>query len=207
MCLSFNIYIIMRIYVRHAEKEYVNGDAEQFKHDPSIIEQSYSKCQSKANDLIYRYGIPFAIVCSPYKRTRETALKMREEILNKHNINVPIKIDIKLSEFLGNHRNDKLDVDDMTFKFNPPHPENFHQMDSRVRWHNDIFKSLDDSSEVIWYVTHGFIINRVGNAMGFKLPHRISYLSSVAFRPNAPRHHCELNDGSSGYWSLIYRET
>lgn len=196
----------MRIYIRHADKEYSNGDAEVHKHDPPTTEGSHGHCHHKAAELVQRYGLPFVIVCSPYQRTRETALRMAEFVKVKYSLEVPIKVDVRLSEYLGNRREEALDVRGETLRHDPPHPEHFHEMDSRVRWHNDIFRKLDDFPEVVWFVTHGFIINRIGNAMGFKIPHRISYLSSVSFLVPQARSEtrCELNNGA--YWSTIYRD-
>lgn len=191
----------MRVYIRHADKEYSNGDSETHKHDPGILIDSPEYCCKKASELIKRYGIPFVIVCSPYKRTRETAIEMVDFIQNTYATTVRIRVDVQLSEYLGNRRDENLDVTTQTRKFNPPHPETFHEMDSRVRWHNDIFRKLDSFPEVVWFITHGFIINRIGNAMGFKLPHRISYLSTAAF---GPTNKCEFSNGPN--WSTLYRE-
>ena len=191
----------MRIYIRHADKEYSNGDSETHKHDPGITIDSPDYCHMKATELIKRYGIPFVIVCSPYKRTRETAIQMSEFISTTFSSTVKIRVDVQLSEYLGNRRDEKLDVTADTLNFDPPHPETFHEMDSRVRWHNDIFRKLDDFPEVVWFITHGFIINRIGNAMGFKLPHRISYLSTATFGPS---NQCELSNGSN--WTMLHRE-
>ena len=194
----------MRVYIRHADKEYSNGKSESCKHDPPITENSPTHCYLKSRELISRYGLPFVIVCSPYRRTRETAIKMMEYIKEKYKLDIPIKIDTRLSEYLGNRQNEKLDVTNDTLKYEPPHPENFHQMDSRVRWHNDIYSKLDEYPEVVWFITHGFIINRIGNAMGFKLPHRISYLSSATFLPNSQKYRCEINSGP--FWTTLYKD-
>lgn len=194
----------MRVYIRHADKEYNNGKADLYIHDPSITENSETHCYLKACELISRYGLPFVIVTSPYLRTRETAVRMAEYIKTKYGINIPIKVDIRLSEYLGNRQTEKLDVTDDTNKYKPPHPENFHEMDSRVRWHNDIYCKLDEYPEVVWFITHGLIINRIGNTMGFKLPNRISYLSSATFLPNSQTNRCEINSGP--FWTTLYKD-
>lgn len=171
----------MRIYIRHADKEYKNGNSEVYKHDPGITNESMMFCQLKCDEMIIKYGIPLAIVCSPYKRTRETAIYMAQHLKMRYKIDVLLKYDIRLSEYLGNQKSDDIDVTEETKKYNPPHPESFHQMDSRVRWHNDMFRDLDFQNEIVWFITHGLIINRISNSMGFKLPHRIPCLTSVSF--------------------------
>ncbi len=168
----------MRIYIRHAEKEYCNGQSTAWAHDPSITATGYQQTQKLAIDLIEQWGYPKYIICSPYRRTRETAIALLEVIKNGGS---ELKYDVRLSEYLGNRRNEKLDVTVETLCYNPPHPETFFQMDTRVRWHNDDMKALDDENTVVWFISHGFIINRIGNAMGYKLPKRLPYLSTVIF--------------------------
>ena len=170
----------MRIYIRHAEKEYCNGQSTAWTHDPSITAAGYSQTQKLAVHLIEQWGYPNYIICSPYRRTRETALALLEVIDN--NGATELKYDVRLSEYLGNRRNEKLDVTAETFNYDPPHPETFFQMDTRVRWHNDDMKAFDDEKTVVWFISHGFIINRIGNAMGYKLPKRLPYLSTVIFK-------------------------
>ena len=169
----------MRIYIRHAEKEYCNGQSTAWAHDPSITSTGYEQTQKLALQLIEQWGIPNFIICSPYRRTRETALALLK-IINNNGL-TELKYDVRLSEYLGNRRNEKLDVTNETLEYNPPHPETFFQMDTRVRWHNDDMKALDHENTVVWFISHGFIINRIGNAMGYKLPKRLPYLSTVIF--------------------------
>lgn len=167
----------MRIYIRHAEKEYSNGESEIYKHDPNITNNGREKARRVAKFLIDKWGVPDMIVCSPYERTRETAKEMAS-IIDK---DIKIKCDVRLSEYLGNHKEDELDVKRETEKYNPPHPEIFFEMDSRVLLHNDEMQELDDSEMIVWFITHGIIINRIANAMGFTLKRRFPYLGAITF--------------------------
>lgn len=165
----------MRIYIRHAEKEYSNGNSGSFRHDPGIIDDSH-KIQILATQLVEQWGTPYMIVCSPYRRARETAMKLAAALNNS----VMVKCDVKLSEYLGNHYHEPLDVTDETQQYHPPHPEHFFQMDTRVRQHNDEMRDLDHSELVVWFVTHGIIMSRIANCVGYHLKRQIPYLSSFS---------------------------
>lgn len=182
----------MRIYIRHADKQYSNGHATACSHDPSITEDGYIKTLMLGENLIKRWGFPDYIVCSPYRRTRETAEALAKVVRDRGGNEIIVKYEIRLSEYLGNHRDRNLDVNEITSLCNPPHPENFFQMDSRVRYHNDEMRELDYQNINVWFVTHGFIINRLGNAMGYKLPRRMPYLGSAIFSGDKNETICHL---------------
>ena len=61
----------MRIYIRHADKEYENGKAMSCVHDPSITEDGKINTIRTAQELVSKYGIPDMIICSPYRRARK----------------------------------------------------------------------------------------------------------------------------------------
>jgi len=155
-----------RIYVRHADKEYVNGDADMYKHDPGITERGVEKSKMVAEHLIEQWGIPNRIVVSPYRRTRETAKVMRSVIGKK----IPIHVDREVSEYLGNHREVDIDVTESTLVHDPPHPETFTDMKNRVKsHHHKITKYTKKTSGVIWIITHGLIMRQVASLIGIKM--------------------------------------
>ena len=150
----------MRIYIRHGPKEYRNGYSSDLKHDPGLTEQGKFEAQKCGGRLLKKYGLPSLIVCSPYKRARETAEKMLEGIEFIFRINKlvydksqapKIVIDSDLSEYLGNHYSEKLDVSAETEKYKPPHPECFRDFCARVKHHNDKYSYLDNGNEPFWY--------------------------------------------------------
>lgn len=179
---------VRRIYIRHAEKEYSNGDSDMYKHDPGITERGVQKSKMVAKYLIDKWGIPSKIISSPYKRTRETASVMKSVIsgpvISSKTISAPpgyekrpdpikIVIDRDVSEYLGNHRNIPIDVTESTLTYDPPHPESFSEMRLRVRTHNDkITNSLSGSGNrtgPIWIVTHGLIIKELAALIDIKM--------------------------------------
>jgi broad specificity phosphatase PhoE len=164
-----------RIYIRHADKEYANGDANLYKHDPGITSEGIAKTKMVASHLVNLWGPPDRIIISPYRRTRETAIIMHSVLKNK----VPTHIDTTVSEYLGNHRTVPIDVTESTLIHDPPHPESFVQMKSRVKTHHDNITSYAKKKKkgVIWIITHGIIIKRVASLIGVKMPKEFPNLS------------------------------
>ncbi len=80
---------MVRIYIRHSEKAYDNGKSEIYKHDPPITSRGQDAAENMSRFLCDKYGMPICIVCSPYRRTRETAIAMRSVLSS----NVPLKCD------------------------------------------------------------------------------------------------------------------
>lgn len=144
----------IRIYLRHADKLYSNGHSETYKHDPGIVDTEEKRIVAMANYLISQYGIPTAVICSPYLRTRQTAGHI-VTALKQRGHDVPLYVDVRISEYLGNRAQDILDVTPDTAQYHPPHPERFHQLDRRVEEHNAY------APENAWYITHGLVIDRL----------------------------------------------
>lgn len=166
-----------RIYIRHADKEYSNGDADMFVHDPGITEKGGEKSKMVAVHLIEQWGIPNRIIVSPYRRTRETAKIMRSVIGKK----IPIHVDRELSEYLGNHRGIPIDVTESTLAHDPPHPETFEDLTNRVKsHHNKITKYTKKTSGVIWIITHGLIMKQVAALIGIKMPREFPSLTCLS---------------------------
>lgn len=166
-----------RIYIRHADKEYANGDADMYKHDPGITTKGVEKSKMVAKHLIEQWGIPNRIVVSPYRRTRETA-KVLRSVLNKK---VPIHVDRDVSEYLGNHRGIPIDVTESTLAHDPPHPETFVAMKKRVKsHHNKITKYTKKTNGVIWIITHGLIMKQVASLVGIKMSKEFPSLTCLS---------------------------
>jgi broad specificity phosphatase PhoE len=161
-----------RIYIRHADKAYNNGEHTTDRHDPPITNHGANQARLLAEFLIQTYGLPEAVVCSPYRRTRETAIAMVSAIVTLTGRNMPIKCDVDLSEYLGNHPNEQLDITDGTRIFSPPHPERFSDLDRRLRHHNQIMRVLDNTPAPVWFICHGIIITQLARLNGVTRPTR-----------------------------------
>ncbi len=165
-----------RVYLRHADKEYSNGSSDIFKHDPGITENGMIKTKKIFNELVKQWGLPTRIVSSPYRRTRETALVLNSCLEKPFE---EIYIDVNLSEYLGNHYKVALDVTSQTKNYEPPHPENFSELNERVFKHNIHARKRANELDngVIWYVTHGLIIKQLTYLIGINLQKQLPPLT------------------------------
>jgi broad specificity phosphatase PhoE len=177
----------MRIYIRHSDKLYKNGDR---GHDPPLTTKGRAKVEPLGRALVERYGVPLIIISSPFLRCRETSELLHRAIYEKTGKRVGIKCDREISEYLGNHADKPLMVNEITQLYNPPHPETFYDMEDRVHKHNDKMRDLDHDPRPVWIVTHGLIMNRLIAFMGFKPLKEISTLTFIVFhqrRGDKPR--------------------
>ena len=157
-----------RIYIRHADKEYMNGYGEIFKHDPDITEYGMERTKKVAKKLVENWGKPNRIVSSPYRRTRETALVLNSCLDQPFE---EIFIDTTLSEYLGNHKGVPMDVTPNTKVYHPPHPETFDDLNKRISYHNILARRRANelNNGIIWYVTHGLVMKQLANMIGLRL--------------------------------------
>ena len=170
----------MRIYLRHAEKEYDNGQAEAYKHDPGLTKAGQKQAIQTSLALAKQYGMPSCILCSPFKRARQTALVMKMALEKVGQRKIKVFCDAMLSEYLGNRRDEQLDVTAETAKYNPPHPEKFYQLKQRVQEHEEYASSAYAGTN-IWLITHGIVIKELAKYLEpeLKLPRRLPNLSGI----------------------------
>lgn len=143
-------------FIRHGVKEYENnkGPYGSYQHDPDIKD-----FQNTIVFDLYNKNKFKQIVCSPYKRTRNTAMKIKE-LLEKNNIYVDLIIEPLAAEYLGNQRpqGHYADVDPETFSLFEPKlgVENIAMLKKRLK----IFKNkLVNAKTDLLVVTHGFNIS------------------------------------------------
>lgn len=171
----------MRIYVRHAEKEYNNGQSIIHPFDPPATERGIEKASALADKLYSSFGAPTLIVSSPFLRTRQTASAIRSRLFEKTGIAVPIVCDKRVGEYLGNHR---ISGDDGLFThqtkdLDPLLEDNISHFNSRLREHNDIMGSLDKDHFSFWIVTHGLVIKKLSRFNGCFFPGYPAFLSGI----------------------------
>lgn len=144
-----------RIYIRHGDKAYGNGKVEKYKHDPPLTIIGVKEMTTLTLSLLEKYRLPQYIISSPYRRCRESAGHIIKTIYLNTGKEIPLFIDVNVSEYLGNHKKSRLDVYPETMKYNPPHPETFHNFRQRIIDHDS--KCPDN----VWVVTHGIVIDTV----------------------------------------------
>lgn len=179
----------MRIYIRHAHKSYKNGqplvekskvrtNREQrfsYAHDPPLTREGRKAAAKLAEELLSKYPTPAHIITSPYLRARETAAIMAGVIVKKYSpTTIQISCQAELSEYLGNHNRESLDVAPSTAKHSPPHPETFFQFRARIAEHYKSWLEADEETDVTWIITHGIVINELLHTHYHKRP--IPYL-------------------------------
>jgi len=155
------------IYIRHSEKLYKNGNNINFQLDPGLTDNGKINALIKFTELL-KYGIPSKIYCSPYLRTRETAIISQYVVKQHSNVDVEIIIDNLLSEYLGNQKNVNFekDVKPETAQYNPPPPENWGEYMNRITQH---FNNNQNTNDVIWFITHGLLIKNIAFLNGVKI--------------------------------------
>lgn len=166
----------MKIFIRHAEKAYLNGTASSpidKKHDPPLTENGKKSCIEKAKTLVETYGVPKMIISSPFRRCRETAENLKIGI-GSSGKDIKIVIDTRISEYLGNHRNSNLDITEETAVYGIRHPESWKQFTVRIKEYvEEIKKNVEskdskdskpeetEDNNIIWVVTHGVVIQSI----------------------------------------------
>jgi len=151
------------LYIRHAEKEYKNGNNDEFSLDPDITEKGKIDALNKFKLLLDEYGPPEKIISSPYLRTRATAQIAQSVILEQINLQIKIEYDNKLGECLKNHPNKDLTVclRPETLIHNPIHPE------TNIQFNNRIYNHKSKSNT--WYITHGLNIYTIASMKKCKI--------------------------------------
>lgn len=185
------------IWIRHGNKLYCNGKAPDGyrQHDPPLKEDAKEDIYKKVDSLLYEFGFPDRIICSPFLRTRQTVEIMLEHlyILNvKKASNITVEMDMNISEYLGFQKPyfNEADVDEETSNLSKTKillGESLKSLNFRVKEHISKLNLFEDKSEIIWVITHGIILNNVYYSLTKisgkpkQLPDRPPSLSHVDF--------------------------
>lgn len=179
------------IWLRHAEKAYSNsrGPKDQPLHDPPILETENDRIVLASTDLVKRFGPPSYIFTSPFRRARETAIKMHQALgLAGHRRPDAIEVDIRVEEYLGHQKpaGGKPGLDPETSKHTTAIlGETSEALFQRVKDHIELLSIPDTLFKLspvtpgppenltVWVITHGIVITKVQEqllAMAAKLP-------------------------------------
>lgn len=139
-------------FIRHGIKEYDNNKGPEgcYQHDPDIYDFENTVVFDLYNKNKFKQ-----IICSPYKRTRSTAMKIKE-LLERNNIYVDLIIENSIAEYLGNQKpkGHFADVDPETFSLFEPKlgVENIKLLKKRLKEFKNKISKLNTNLLV---VTHG----------------------------------------------------
>jgi broad specificity phosphatase PhoE len=158
----------MLIWIRHAPKEYANGKgptgSKQYDSPVDFNFDTIMDIEDLVNTLIKSYGKPTRIVTSPFLRTRQTSLYIREYIKDKYNHSPDIQMSKDVSEFLGFCRrveNPQENFQSETFAYmdkNVRFDETQSELRQRVNNHINEVRNYDGCT---WIVTHGIVMSRI----------------------------------------------
>lgn len=145
------------IYLRHSNDNYSNPTA---IHDQRAVPGKEHEITAVVKFLIETYGKPSVIICSPFKRARDTA----EVITELFNGDVTFNIDTRVSRYFSSKEKQAPEVRKETMEFKPPVYESWSKFKLRVRSHvdemveNTILKSRHTVALVI---THALVLKEV----------------------------------------------
>jgi len=166
-----------RIYIRHAMKEYANGEQ---GCDPPITEEGKEETIKIADKLYSAFGLPTVIITSPFLRTRQTALIIKNRLTKLSSQDIPLICDKKIGEYLGNQ---PLEIQAMltkeTLSYDPFIGENISSLLVRIREHNDTLAALEKDDFTFFIISHGLIIKKLARFNGFFLPGYPSCLAGL----------------------------
>lgn len=155
------------LYIRHAQKAYRNGGANEFSLDPGLTEEGKQRSRIKFHKLVVKYGVPSKIVTSPYLRARETAQIAHDVIFEETGHDIKIIHDPIIGEYLGHQFNRDIFqcLRPDTLNHNPIPPEEWEQYSARIYNHVKI------AEENTWFISHGIVIQSIAYFNGKKIPY------------------------------------
>lgn len=158
------------LYIRHAQKAYVNGAVKEFPLDPELTECGRKTAQNRFRELITLYGTPSRIICSPYLRARETAQIANDVVKDVTGNHLDIVCESQIGEFLGHHRGRDMNecLRPETLVHSPIPPEQFKQYSARIKKYVRSI-GVPDFSNPIWVITHGIVIKSIAHFRGCDL--------------------------------------
>ena len=164
------------IYLRHG-KDMKSG----YKYDEKLTPEGKDKARNVAEDLIGKYGLPDAIYCSPFYRTRQTRRQMLKVISTYTNEKIVIITDPRLSRFFTKQQTKNPDIRKDTMKKRVPIYERWEQFKRRVKSQlNEMEKK--DEYDVIWCIGHTLIIKEVIKLKNINRSKNIKYLDTVVLK-------------------------
>lgn len=126
----------------------------------------------KGLKLIRKYGVPYKIYCSPFRRTIQTMKSMLKSLPKE---SLP---KIKLSHGLSRYFSSKELMQDFTLSIDVPVHETKEEFTQRVVETIKKLQKWVHSQEVVWCITHTTVIKKIAKIYKIKLPHTIPFMYS-----------------------------
>ncbi len=161
------------IYIRHGNDR--RGD---HKYDQVLSQKGKENAKEKAKELIEKYGIPDAIYCSPYYRTRQTRSQMLKVISTHTDRKIKKAIDYRLSRFFTKRQSKNPDIRRDT-KRKAPIYETWRDFTSRVKKQLNHMESKKEKYNVIWCIGHTLILTNIIKLKNLERSKHIEYLDTI----------------------------
>jgi len=174
------------IWIRHAEKKFSNGWGSNTdrQHDPGIVED-ITPINNLVDNLVHKYGLPDKIVCSPFLRTRQTSIIIKNRLDQIYNKQVKMVINNDVKEYLGFCKtNDYADLDPQTEQFlggKIKTQESLKSLQNRINTHLHRIMNFESN---VWVITHGIVISHIYKTLYEEVPERPKPLNYIVFRNN-----------------------
>jgi len=136
----------MRIYIKHGQRSLKD----------SLSNDSKIRARRTAIGLAKDYGIPKAIICSPFKLCIQTGQQMAIMLSNVFNVRINIRVYTDLFKSGEN-------------------AEYLH----RIIIHNDYFKPMDNEKDVYWFIVDYHTINGICSISGYLNKRKIYNLGGM----------------------------
>lgn len=176
----------MLIYIRHSDDEYSNPT---YKHDNNITNRGVRLAQKTGKKLIEKYGLPYKIYCSPFRRTRQTLENMLSSLSPELRAQIQISFDNRLCRYFSSSEKRRPKIDPKTKSHQVPITETWEDFKERIDEH--IMKMRRHKykyrEEVVWVITHALVYKRVARHHQKELPDYIPFMHYFYLRKKEKR--------------------
>jgi broad specificity phosphatase PhoE len=168
----------MIIYIRHGD----DSDSDPtYAHDPRLTINGRREAKKKAFSLVKRYGSPLLILCSPFRRTIQTAKMMKKMCGSK----TEIFIDPNLSRYFCTREKCDPDMHYGTESYNAPIYERWSGFENRINKHINMIEKKRfryDNSATVWCITHALVYKHVARTYQVNIPSYIPFMHHFTLR-------------------------
>lgn len=161
----------MLVYIRHSDDDHSPNN---YVHDKSIDKEGKTNAKRKARKWMQKYGKPDIILCSPFRRTLETARIIR----NTCGKNVPLYIDNNLSRYFCSSEKRNPQINPLTSQYDIPIFECKEDFEERIEKHLDFVQEYQHKKHItnIWCITHALVYKHIAKIYDNHLPKSIPFL-------------------------------
>lgn len=159
----------MIIFIRHGEDH--SDDSATYKYDAKLTEKANVKIQKFFKKLIDKYGDPYKIYCSPYRRTRETARQIEH-----FSPMCRIRKDRRLGRYFTRKERKNPDIARSTKELGALVKEDKHSLDKRTYSFCKKMEKYRNCDRVVWVISHTVPLKRMGKIFGAQVPDWFNFL-------------------------------